>query len=123
MPRIKKSPITDTSLSSLSQTNGQKSRPNYTNLDQIWGKTGMIKYGTLDPVIYESQLREMTKSDLYSEAQKVGLQPVDNKERLIKSLIQEFKSYAAQFAAPPNVVDNNGKQLSPKVLKILAEGK
>ena len=61
-----------------------------TTLDQIWGDTGLTKYGHLDVEKYEKSLNEMTKADIQAEAHRIGIIPIDNREMLHKRLITEF---------------------------------
>jgi hypothetical protein len=123
MARAAKKPAKRSSkkLESLSQTHGKEEyKP--TTLDQIWGDTGMSKYGTLDEGEYEGKLREMNRSDIHSHASKVGVIPVDNREMLNQRLLREFKKHLAAYRAP---VDKETRkiEISDNVKKILAEGR
>ena len=108
-------------LESLSQTHGKEDfKP--TTLDQIWGDTGMSKYGTLDESEYEKLLKEMNRSDIHSHASKVGVIPVDNREMLNQRLLKEFRRHLAAYRAPIEKKENN-IEVSDRVKKILAEGR
>ncbi len=108
-------------LESLSQTHGKEEyKP--TTLDQIWGDTGMSKYGTLNEGEYENNLREMNRSDIHSHASKVGVIPVDNRDMLHQRLLREFKRHLAAYRAP---VDKKIQKVEvpDNIKKILAEGR
>ena len=82
------------STKSLSQTHGKeekKTRP--TTLDQIWGDTGLSKYGTMDEAAYAEEISSMSKSDLQAHASTVGIIPIDNREMLSQRLIREFRKH------------------------------
>ena len=108
-------------LESLSQTHGKEDfKP--TTLDQIWGDTGISKYGTLNEDEYEKRLKEMNRTDVHSHASKVGIIPVDNRDMLHQRLMREFKRHLAAYRAPiDRKVDN--VEVSDNVKKILAEGR
>ena len=108
-------------LESLSQTHGKEEfKP--TTLDQIWGDTGISKYGTLNEEEYEKRLKEMNRTDVHSHASKVGIIPIDNRDMLQQRLIREFKRHLAAYKAPIDRKVDNIK-VSDKVKKILAEGR
>lgn len=110
-----------TKLTELKQSNGNlDTQP--TTLDQIWGDTGLSKYGTLDETEYTNQLSEMNKSDLFAHAATLGIMPIDNRERLVKSLLRNFKSYVASFQMP-KALPGAPKAVSKEVSKILSEGR
>lgn len=106
-------------LKSLNQTHGKIENP--VTLDQIWGDKGTSKYGTLDHKEYEEYLRDLNKSDLQSHASKIGLVPIDDREKLVNRLISEFKKYASIYNKPKT--KENNISLSKKAKDILAEGK
>jgi len=108
-------------LESLSQTHGKEDfKP--TTLDQIWGDTGMSKYGTLNEGEYETQLKEMNRTDIHSHASKVGVIPVDNRDMLHQRLLREFKRHLSAYRAP---VDKKTQktEVPDNIKKILAEGR
>lgn len=105
----------------MTQAHGQEeTRP--TTLDQIWGDTGQSKYGTMDEKVYNQQLVGMNKSDLQAHAIKVGLVPIDDRERLTKTLMHEFRMHVASFRHPKQKLAP-AAQIPPEVTKILAEGR
>jgi len=103
-----------------SQTHGKIETPN--SLDQIWGDTGISKYGTLDLEDYRKYLDDLNKSDLQSHASKIGLMPIDNlsllKERLQREFIKHVSAYTAKSFA-----EKKEQTLSKEAKDILAEGK
>ena len=110
------------STKSLSQTHGKeetKTRP--TTLDQIWGDTGVSKYGTMDESTYAEEISSMSKSDLQAHASTVGIIPIDNREMLSPRLMREFKKYVASYNTP--VEKKRGVALSKAARAILAEGR
>jgi hypothetical protein len=107
-------------LDNLNQTHGKVENRKVT-LNQIWGDDGRSKYGTLDPVEYDSYLKGLVKSDLQAHAIKIGLIPIDNRETLVKRLKQEFVKHVSQFNVRPNI--NNAKSISKQAKDILSEGR
>jgi hypothetical protein len=107
-------------LDNLSQTHG-KVENRKISLDQIWGDDGKRKYGTLDPVEYDSYLKGLVKTDLQAHAIKIGLIPVDNRETLVKRLKQEFLKYSSQYLVRPD--SKNSKSVSKNAQDILSEGR
>ena len=114
--------MTRKTLKELTQIDGKNETFKPTTLDQIWGDNGLTKYGTMDEDEYANQLKEMTKSDIQAHATKVGLVPVDDRERLVKRLMHEFKLYVSAYRHPsttPPVQPN----ITPDVAKILSGGR
>ena len=109
-------------LEKLKQTDGKVETFQPTTLEQIWGDTGMSRYNTLDEKEYVASLAEMNKSDLQSHAVKLGIVPHEERERLVKKLINEFKSHVASFRVPQEKL-SDFKKLTPEVMKILSEGR
>jgi len=107
-------------LDNLNQTHGKVENRKVT-LDQIWGDDGRSKYGTLDPVEYDSYLKGLIKSDLQAHAIKIGLIPVDDRQTLVKRLKQEFLKYSAQYQVRPD--SKNVKPVSKTSRDILSEGR
>ena len=110
------------STKSLSQTHGKeerKTRP--TTLDQVWGDTGLSKYGTMDEASYAEEISSMNKSDLQAHASTVGIIPIDNREMLSQRLMREFKKHVASYNTP--VEKKRSIQLSKAAKAILAEGR
>ena len=106
-------------LDQLSQVHGKVEKP--VTLDQIWGDTGLSKYGTLDPEKYEEYLNELNKSDLQAHAVKIGLVPIDDRRNLVTRLKKEFNKHIAQY----KVTEHPSKKvkLSKQVKDILSEGR
>ena len=110
------------STKSLSQTHGKEeagTRP--TTLDQVWGDTGLSKYGTMDESTYAEEISSMSKSDLQAHASTVGIIPIDNREMLSQRLMREFRKYVASYNAP--IERKRGFKLSKEATAILAEGR
>ena len=109
------------SLENLSQTHGQEEfKP--TTLDQIWGDSGLSKYGTLNEEEYAVRLKEMNRTDIHAHASKVGVIPVDNRDMLNQRLLREFKKHLAAYRAP---VDKkvHKVEVSDNITKLLAAGR
>jgi len=128
MPRKKTATAkknTPKKVEEMSQTHGKEEKPLYTTLEQIWGDTGISKYGTFDENVYASELADMTKSDIQAHANKLGLVPIDNRAELVKRLMKEFVYHKSRYSTVPAdiQVNNIADNLSPEVRKILAEGK
>jgi hypothetical protein len=109
------------SLDELSQSHGKEENVQPTSLDQIWGDTGVSKFGTLDEEEYQAKIKEMSKSDLQAHATKVGLVPVDDVGLLRKRLAKEFTKHVSSFRTPKTT--QGVKKVSKDALKILGEGK
>ena len=112
-----------TRLESLSQTHGKQDKFQPTTLDQIWGDTGMSKFGTMEQKEYEKQLANMTRSDLFAHATQVGLVPVENLANLKKRLLSEFQAHVSEYQRPLSTNDGTNQKLPDKIKKILSEGK
>lgn len=109
----------------MSQTHGKEERPLYSTLEQIWGDTGLSKYGTFDENEYLKELENMTKADIQAHANKLGLVPIDNRKELVKRLIKEFVYHKSRYSTIPADIQINNitSNLSAEVRKILSEGK
>ena len=107
----------------MQQTHAKDEKFEPTTLDQIWGDTGMTKYGHLDQEKYEKSLKEMTKSDMQSEAHRIGIIPIDNRDQLEKRLIVEFQKYCSAFVKPSTAKGQTNPNISEEGLRILREGR
>ena len=132
MPRKKTTSPKKTSTASrpkkveeMSQTPGKEEKPLYTTLEQIWGDTGLSRYGTFDENEYAGELKNMTKSEIQAHANKMGLIPIDNRTELVKRLMKEFIYHKSKYSTVPAEIQINNitSNLSPEVRKILSEGK
>jgi hypothetical protein len=103
-----------------SQTHGKVETPN--SLDQIWGDTGISKYGTLNLEEYKKFLNDLNKSDLQAHANKIGLIPIDDTLTLKQRLEREFVKHAATYTAK-SAFDQKQELISKEAKDILAEGK
>jgi len=106
-------------LSQLNQTHGKIEKP--VTLDQIWGDTGITKYGTLDPVEYDKYVNDLNKSDLQAHAVKIGLVPIDDRNTLISRLKREFNKHISAYKVKS--FEKKEIKLSKKSKDILAEGR
>ena len=110
------------STKSLSQTHGkEEKRTRPTTLDQIWGDTGLSKYGTMDEKAYAEEISSMSKSDLQAHASTVGIIPVDNREMLSQRLLREFRKHVASYNTP--MEKKRSVTLSGAAKAILSEGR
>jgi hypothetical protein len=64
----------------------------------------------------------MTKSDIYLHASKLGIVPVDDRSRLEKTLLGDFKKHVAKFKMPSQT-DESHEKLPKNIREILEEGK
>ncbi len=110
------------SLKNLKQIDAKEETGRPTTLDQIWGDTGLQKYGTNDFQEYQLYLKNLNRSDIQNHALKVGIMPTDNHEILIARLEREFQRHVATYQAPPENKKNN-KKISKDAQKILSEGR
>ncbi len=110
-------------LDSLSQTHGKQDKYQPTTLDQVWGDTGMSKFGTMDEEDYEKRLGNMTRSDLFAHATEIGLVPVENLDNLKKRLLAEFQLHVSEYRRPLSTDDGTSQEIPDKIKKILSEGK
>jgi hypothetical protein len=110
-------------MKEMSQTHGKVEKPQETvatTLDQVWGDEGLARYKTLEDKEYRDSLQRMSLTDLQTEAQRIGLVPVDNREMLTGRLMREFRTHVQQYQAPPQPSDP--KAYGDDVLRILKEG-
>jgi hypothetical protein len=121
MSKVKKT------LKDLKQIDGKSEKPKKITahtLEQIWGEdSGLVKYKTFDLDEYKTQLNEMTAADMREHASKLGVMPIDNIERLKNRLVTEFIKHVSSFNRPEPIGVAASKNVSKKVLDILAEAK
>jgi len=110
-------------LESLEQTHGKVETYKPTTLDQIWGDDGHSKYNTMDEQVYLKSLAEMTKSDLHNHAVRIGVVPIEDRERLLKRLLHEFRLHVSSYRFPADAQQQPKQKITPEVAKILAEGR
>jgi len=106
-------------LNELNQTHGKVENP--ITLDQIWGDSGINKYGTLDANEYDKYVNELNRSDLQTHAVKVGLVPIDDRKTLLSRLKREFNKYVSTFKVKS--LDKKETKLSKKSQDALSEGR
>jgi hypothetical protein len=102
----------------MKQTHG-KTKDQVTSLAQLWGEVDTQKYGTNDASEYERQLNEMNMSDLYAHAANLGIRPTDSRDRLTRTLINEFLGHVSSFHRP---TPTGPKRVSKNVMNIVREG-
>lgn len=107
-------------LSQVKQTDGMIEEEPRT-LAQFFGETIQGKYNTTKESEYLTYLGGLNKTDLQRHAIKCGLTPKDDRNRLIQSLVREFKRVIASYKPLP--VFKNNKTISPEIAKILAVGR
>ena len=110
-------------IEDLSQAHGKEETFQPTTLDQIWGDTGISEYRTMDEEEYRQEIDAMNKSDLQSHASKKGLIPIDDRNTLVKRLMDQFRSHVNQYRRPEQIVDNSAEKLTEKDKRTLEEGR
>lgn len=108
-------------LSDLTQTDAKEEKGKPTTLDQIWGDTGLSKYGTNDFDDYKAYLRGLNKTDIQNHAMQVGIIPNDNHEILFARLEREFLRHVGSYNTPKE--KSKSKKTSKEVQRILSEGR
>jgi len=115
MPRKKK-------LKELKQIDGKAEPSKPMTLDQIWGETGLTKYGISDVDEYREYIKGLNRTDIHNHAIEVGIVPIDNMEILFARLEREFIRHTSSFQAPSKT-EQKQKKISKEVAKILSEGR
>lgn len=111
-----------TKLEAMAQAHGKTEIFEPTTLDQILGNNGLSRYGTMDAQEYKKRLDVMPKTDLQTHATKVGLVPIDDRERMIKRLVHEFSLHVAQYRQPA-AKSTAEEPMDPAVAAIMARGR
>ena len=106
----------------MMQTHAKEEKPKATTLDQIWGDTGNTKYGTVDEATYHNKVSGMNTTDLQAHAHTHGMVPIQDRVRLIKLLMSEFRKYVSGFQRPPET-NTPIQNVSEESAKTLAEGR
>ena len=126
MPKKKKTaPKGGKKMESMSQTDGMardEEKFEASTLDQVFGDDGVSKYKTLNEVVYQQVLDNMSKADLKGEATRVGLLPIDNINQLRIRLMREFRGHVSSYRRPKVDLQNQNR-LSDASRKILEEGR
>lgn len=100
------------------------SKPLPQTLAQFWGEQSATKYGTSDVNEYLTQLKSMTTADLWAHATSVGEIPSDNREKLIRRLMNVFQLHVNSFNRPTSHIANQkGNEVPEHIKKILSEGR
>ena len=110
-------------LDNLEQTHGKDESVKYEarTLDQVWGDDGLWRYSTLDEDVYGQQVKDMTRSDMYAHASRIGIIPTENLDLLRNRLFKEFRRHVSLYTVP--VDEPQPQKVSSDVRKILDEGK
>lgn len=109
-------------LQDLKQIDAKEEKGKPTTLDQLWGDTGLSKYGTNNFEEYRSYIKGLNRSDIQNHALQVGILPIDNYDILIARLEREFLRHINSYITPVENKPKNNK--APKdVQKILSEGR
>ena len=108
----------------MMQTHAKEDNFVKTTLDQVWGDTGNTKYGTIDEEQYSKKLKGMNTTDLQAHAHLHGLVPIQDRERLVKALMGEFRKYTSGFRKP-NTPSKPipSSEISAQTRKTLSEGR
>lgn len=110
-------------LSELKQTDGQvETETQPRALSQFFGETLKSKYSTSNEDEYLVYLKTLNKTDLHRHAIKCGLTPKDDRNRLVISLLREFRRVVASYKPLP-VIKQTDKLLSKKTTDFLASGR
>lgn len=107
-------------LSQIKQTEGMVEKEPRT-LSQFFGETIQGKYNTTKESEYLIYLGNLNKSDLQRHAIACGLVPKDDRQRLVQSLVREFKRMVASYRPLP--VAGGNKKVPSEIAKILAAGR
>ena len=108
----------------MMQTHAKEEKFVKTTLDQVWGDTGNTRYGTVDEATYLNKIKEMNTTDLQAHAHLHGLVPIQDRERLTKVLMGEFRRYTSSFQAPSSPLKPlSTSEVSPQSKKTLSEGR
>lgn len=109
-----------TKASKLTQTHGKVEKVKPSTLDQVWGDTGLSRYGTASLEEYKDQLRGMNRTDIQAHATRLGIVPVENREMLEKRLTKEFEKHTSSYKTPKSPKQT---EVSQEALRILGEGR
>ena len=105
------------------ETTGKEESLEPTTLEQIFGYNEMARYNTMNASEYEARLLEMNRTDLESEARRVGAIIVEDTTRLRNNLAKEFNGYVASLRKPKSTTNKMTKPLSKAAQAILNEGR
>lgn len=114
-----------TKLKNKSTVNGSTEtlEDQYKSISQLLGENGKSKYGTLDPVEYEQQLRDMNVADLNRYAIENYIKPVHNREITIKSLMSQFTKHRNNFVSHQFVNENKNIKRDKELDNLLKDAR
>jgi hypothetical protein len=105
----------------LIEATGKEDSLEPTTLEQIMGFNELSRYNTIEASVYENTLSDMNRTDLESEARRVGAIIVEDTQRLREGLKKEFVSYVSTLKKPRH--QTRPIQISKEVEAILKEGR
>jgi hypothetical protein len=118
----KKAKASEKKVKDMMQTHAKEEKFEPSTLDQVWGENVNTKYGTIDEAQYLNKLHNMNTTDLQSHAHMHGLIPIQDRVRLVKVLVSEFRKYVSGFQKPAAPV-NPPPNISDESARTLAEGR
>lgn len=92
-----------------------------TTLEQIIGYNQLSRYNTIEASVYEENIKEMNRTDLESEARRVGTVILEDTQRLRNSLLKDFEAFISSLNKPKHIT--KAVKISKEVEKILQEGR
>lgn len=123
-----------TTKKTVIETNGKVQSPETkfqpSTLEAVWGGyNAAAKFGTTDEQTYSDKLKEMNRSDLETEARRVGVsiasaafQVEGGVQRIRESILKEFHAHLL-YLNKPERPSSPSSTLDAAALKILAEGR
>lgn len=118
MPKTKQ-----TTLDSLTQTNGKISTNIPSTLDAVMSEGMGGRYTDISEESYSQKLNEMNLPELQSLAHEKGVMVLEEPQRMRNELLKEFRSFVRAQTCPPQPIDKRTKKISKEALAILNEGK
>ena len=104
------------------QTHAKEEKFQPSTLDQVWGESVNTRYGELTEEEYSTKIKEMNTTDLQAHAHMHGLVPIQDRTRLTKSLMSEFRRYVSGFRKPATPI-KPPPNISNTASQILSEGR
>ena len=106
----------------MTQTHAKEENFQPSTLDQVWGESANTKYGNINEEQYLTKISEMNTTDLQAHAHMHGLIPIQDRTRLIKVLMSEYKKYVSGFQKPASPI-KPPPNISKSATRILSEGR
>jgi hypothetical protein len=112
------------SLNELTQITGKISTNQPTTLDQIWGESGMSKYGNLTEEEYKEKINEFSRNELEIHARQIGVIVSEETDRLRNELLKEYRIFKQSLSIPYTSLGKNNKETVDKLADaVLKEGR